>query len=178
MAKKTIFVLVLCIVALSCVYAGKSSIVVQGSPFSFQNVSTSSGNYKSTYGYGGKAGYRYEVLDNLSVGADFDISVFKFDELEKDYIVMAFRAVCGYRFDITGVFFAKFELGAGVALRSIGDRRQAVVDLQADIDAGFRISEGIAIIAGAGLELGFQKGKIVNSTDFAVKTEVGLDISL
>lgn len=52
MARKTIFVLVLCILALSCVYAGKSNIVIQGSPFSFQNVSTSSGNYRSTYGYG------------------------------------------------------------------------------------------------------------------------------
>ena len=178
MAKKTIFVLVLCILALSCVYAGKSSIVVQGSPYSFQSVSASSGTYKSTYGYGGKAGYRYEVCNNLTVGADFDLSVFKFDELEKNYMVMAFRAVGGYRFDISGVVYAKCEIGAGVALRSIGDRRQAVVDLQADFDAGFRISDSVAITAGAGLELGFQKSRSASSTDFAVKTEVGLDISL
>ncbi len=178
MARKTIFVLVLCILALSCVYAGKSNIVIQGSPFSFQNVSTSSGNYRSTYGYGAKAGYRYEVLNNLSVGADLDLSIFKFNELEKDYMVLAFRAVGGYRFDISGAIYAKCELGAGVALRSIGDKRQAVVDLQADIDAGFRISDRFAITAGAGLELGFQKGRSDSSTDFAVKTEVGLDISL
>jgi len=178
MARKTIFVLVLCILALSCVYAGKSSIVIQGSPFSFQSVSISSGDYYSTYGYGARAGYRYGVSNNFSVGGDFDLSIFKFNELENNYMIMALRAVLGYRFDISSIIYAKCELGAGVAVRSIGDKRQAVADLQADIDAGFRISDSFAITVGLGLELGFQEKKSASSTDFAVKTEVGLDISL
>ena len=38
MTRKTVLVLCLCILALSCAYAGKASIVAQVSPYSLQSV--------------------------------------------------------------------------------------------------------------------------------------------
>jgi len=178
MVKKTMVVLCLCVVALSCAFAGKSSLVLQVSPFSYQNVSVSSTNYKSTYGFGFKAGYRYEVIKNLTVGADVDLSLYKYKELDKKYVVVGMRATGAYAFDFTEAFYGKAGLGLGLAVRAIGSKSQAAFDMQADFDLGFRLSEKVSITAGTDLELGFQKGKNSKSTDFSVKVETGVEIKL
>lgn len=70
MSKKIVFVLLLCIVALSCAYAGKAVIVAQASPFSFQSVAASGGTYKSTYGFGASGGIRVDVYGVPKRNAD------------------------------------------------------------------------------------------------------------
>lgn len=178
MVKKTMVVLCLCVVALSCAFAGKSSLVLQASPFSYQNVSVSSTNYKSTYGFGFKAGYRYEVIKNLTVGADVDLNLYDYNELDNKYVVVGMRAAGAYAFDFSDAFYGKAGLGFGVAIRAIGSKSQAAFDMQADFDLGYRLSERLSITAGTDLELGFQKGKNSKSTDFAVKVETGVEIKL
>jgi len=178
MVKKTMVVLCLCVVALSCAFAGKSSLVLQASPFSYQNVSVSGANYKSTHGFGFKAGYRYEVIKDLSVGGDVDFKLYNYDELNRKYVVVGMRAMGSYAFDFSESLYGKVGLGAGLAIRAIGSRSQAAFDMQADFDLGLRLNENVSLTTGVGLELGFQKSKKTNSTDFAVKVETGVAVKL
>ena len=92
MTKKTIVVLALCIIMLSCAFAGKFSITGQVSPYSFQTVIMQSGNHDSTYGFGIKVGAGYRIRDNLDVGLDFNFDMFKYGEIDYSYLIFGFKA--------------------------------------------------------------------------------------
>ncbi|MBO4278292.1 MAG: hypothetical protein J5891_00595, partial [Spirochaetales bacterium] len=66
MKKSSILVLLLCVVALGCVYADNASIKVQVSPYSLQSINATGGKYISKYGYGANLGFRYKVWNNLT----------------------------------------------------------------------------------------------------------------
>ena len=118
MKKLVIFTLV-CVLALSCAFAGKASLKFQATPYSLQNVASSSGRFTSTYGFGAKGGFRYSLLDELSVGLDVDFLTYKYKELKTEYSVLGCRAVAGYICNFTSQFCAEAELGLGVDSRQI-----------------------------------------------------------
>ena len=179
MTKKFIIVLCLCIAAIGCTFAGKASFSLQASPFSLEKVSTTSGKYNSTYGYGLGGGFRYNIWDNLTVGADLAIDNYKFDELRYDYLVVSGRAVVGYDYNFTNKLFAQGELGIGISARaSRSDKAAANFDLHAYIGGGFRLSDELALTTGCGLDLGLLKGENTKSTDLAFETKMGLLMSL
>ena len=178
MTRKALLIICLCIVALGCAFAGKVDIVAQVSPYSVQSVAASSGKYVSTYGYGFKAGVRYEIVDHFTIGLDAGETLFKFKELAYDYQVIILRAVAGYTYDFTEKLFANAELGAGASFRSIGDKSQTSFGINAYLGGGFRLSKEFTLTLGADLDLGFQNGLKSKSTDFAAKSEVGLLLSL
>jgi len=178
MTRKAFLIVCLCIVSICCVYAGKVGFVAQGSPFSVQTVAGTSGKYVSTYGYGFKAGVRYEIVEHFTIGLDAGESMFKFKELGTDYLVIAVRAVAGYTYNFNEKLFANAELGAGISLRSIGSKSQTSFGMNAYIGAGYRLSSEFALTLGGDFDLGFQNGLKSKSTDFAFKTELGLVLSL
>ena len=73
MKKKVIFTMLLCILALSCAYAGKTSFVAQISPYSLQTVALSGNTQVSNYGYGFKGGLRYDVRSDINLGFDVEL---------------------------------------------------------------------------------------------------------
>ena len=77
MKKRTILILLLCIMAMGIVFAGKVNISAQVSPFSVQVVSASNGTFVSTYGFGAGIGHGFQGDDgslDLDLGADLLVS--------------------------------------------------------------------------------------------------------
>jgi hypothetical protein len=174
MAKKVFVVLFLCIVAMCCVYAGKVGFVAQGSPYSTQTVSSSGEKYVSTYGYGFKVGFRYELFNHFTVGLDASDAIYKYKILEYDYLVIGLRAVVGYTVNFNERFFANCEFGAGFSFRSIGEKRQKSYGINVYLGGGFRLSNELALTLGAEMDYGRQS----KSTDLAFKSQIGLVLSM
>ena len=78
MKKRTILTLLLCIMAMGIVFAGKVNISAQVSPFSVQVISASNGTFVSKYGYGAAGiGHGFQGDDgslDLDLGADLLVS--------------------------------------------------------------------------------------------------------
>ena len=174
MTKKAFLVLCLCILALSCAFAGKLSTVGHFSPFALQSVNHTSGKYSSTYGYGFNGGVRYDVYNGITAGVDLNFDVYKYDELESDYAVFGVRAVGGYIYSISEKFFALGELGVGIDNRSIGSLTQTFFAFGVDLGAGCVVSEEFKLTAGVGMDLAFQKGSSTKSTDLVFRTSLGV----
>ena len=105
MKRKAFLAAVFCLIILSCVSAGKFSIVGQVSPYSLQTVTLQSGRHSSSYGFGFTAGGRYNIIDNLTAGIDFNLDVFNYREIENKYLVIGFMAKAGYSFDFSDKVF-------------------------------------------------------------------------
>lgn len=174
MTKKAFLVLCLCIAAICCAYAGQVEFLGQGSPYSVQCVSTQSGKFDSTYGYGFKVGFRYEATDHFSLGIDASNTMFKFNELDYDYQVLGLRVVGGYTYNFNENLYVNGEVGLGFSFRSIGGKKQRSFGMGAYVGGGFRLSKELALTLGAELDFAF----LSKSTDFAAKSQAGLLLSL
>ena len=178
MSKKTIIALVLCLVALGCVYAGNSSIVAQVSPYSLQTVSASDGLHVSTYGYGAKVGYRYEVWNDLSVGADVDFSIFRFKEIDSRYKILSARALVGYTYRFTDKVFAQAELGFTMEFRSTANAKDSSVGFNLYLGGGYSFNYTVALTGGVDVGMGFQKGVNGVAPGFELRTQIGALVTL
>ena len=174
MKRKAFLAAVFCLIILSCVSAGKFSIVGQVSPYSLQTVTLQSGRHSSSYGFGFTAGGRYNIIDNLTAGIDFNLDVFKYREIENKYLVIGFMAKAGYSFDFSDKVFGEIGAGLGLDIRKIGDRSQAAFGLEMYFGGGYRFTDRISATAGLNLEHGFQG----NSTDFAARFRLGAVFAL
>ena len=181
MKKSIIMVLLLCIVALGCVYADNASIKVQVSPYSLQTINATGGKYISKYGYGANLGFRYKVWNNLTAGLDISLSIYDYAELsdlDADYNVTGFRAVAGYSYEFVPKLYGEAELSFGVDIREIAEQSMGTFGLDLYLGAGYRINDEFSVTAGAAAGIGFQAAKKAKSTDFCVKTRVGLQAEL
>lgn len=169
MKRKIIITTVLCLIALSCASAGKFSITAQFSPYSLQSVALESGIHYSSYGFGFKAGARYNIRDRLDVGLDINFDSYKYKVLDNSYLVIGFMAKTGYAFDFTEKVFGKAEIGLGLDIRKIGDRSQAAFGLELYFGGGYRFTENLSATAGLDLEHGFQG----SAADFAARFRLG-----
>lgn len=173
MKRKIIITTVLCLIALSCAFAGKFSITAQFSPYSLQSVAMESGIHYSSYGFGFKAGARYNIRDRLDVGLDINFDSYKYKVLDNSYLVIGFMAKTGYAFDFTEKVFGKAEIGLGLGIRKIGDRSQAAFGFGVYMGGGYRFTDRISATAGVDIGYGFQSGKSMNSVDFAARFRLG-----
>ena len=178
MKRKIIITTVLCLIALSCAFAGKFSITAQFSPYSLQSVAMESGIHYSSYGFGFKAGARYKILDRLDVGLDVSLDSYKYKALDSNYLVIGFMAKTGYAFDFTEKVFGKAEIGLGLDIRKIGGRSQASFGFGVYMGGGYRFTDRISATAGVDIGYGFQSGKSMNSVDFATGFRLGAIIGL
>ena len=173
MVKKTMVVLCLCVVALSCAFAGKSAVVEQASPYSHQTASASAGDFKSKYGFGFKAGYRY-ILDNgLVIEADAKYSNFKYEDVDNRYHVISFMAKVGGSQTINKITVT-VDLGGGPQLRILGDMCIVTLGLSLYSGVGYAVSDAVSIECGADMGIAFQK----NSTDLSIDALLGAVIRL
>ena len=75
MKKRTILILLLCIMAMGIVFAGKVNISAQVSPFSVQVISASNGTFVSKYGYGGSISIGSEAVIAHAEGGDGAVGI-------------------------------------------------------------------------------------------------------
>lgn len=177
--KRTLIVLVFSLLVLACTFAEVDiDIVAKVSPYSLQTVRTAGGTYVSDYGYGIAGGFRADVWNNVTAGLDLNIGFFKFDELDKDYIVVSFRGTAGYRYDFTEKLYANADLGLGLDLRKVGSVKNTSFGLNLYMGCGYRLSDEFALTGGLDLALCFQTSKKSSSTDFALRTQLGLAMAL
>lgn len=176
--KRTIIFTLLCIVALSCAFAGKTEIAVKVSPYSLQTVKTSEETYVSDYGYGVTGGFRTDVWNNVTAGFDLSIGFFKFDELENDYNVISLRGTAGYGYDFSEKLYANADLGLGFDLRKVGSVKNTSFAMNLYMGCGYRLSDEFALTGGLDFTLCFQSSKNSSSTDFELKTQFGLSMAL
>ena len=178
MKKRLFLTLMLCMMVSCLVFAGKVNISAQASPFSLQVVSASNGTFVSTYGFGAGGGFRVNVWDNLSVGMDLNLGIYKYDELDSDYLVIGVKAMAGYSYDFSDKLFAEADLGVGLDNRRIGSLKQNTFAADLYLGCGYWLSDEMAVTGGVDLGLGLQKGKYSRSTDFEAETRVGLLMAL
>ena len=174
MKRKALLAAVFCLIILSCVSAGRFSIVGQVSPYSLQTITLQTGRHSSSYGFGFTAGGRYNVVENLTAGIDVNLDVFNYREIENKYVVIGFMAKAGYSFDFTEKIFGEAEIGLGLDIRKIGDRSQAAFGMEAYFGGGYRFTDRISATAGLDLEHGFQG----SSADFAARFRLGAVLAL
>ena len=173
MVKKSFLVLCLCIVALSCAFAGKSTVVVQGSPYAYQKASAAGGDFESIYGFDFKAGYRYDVKGGLIVGADVKYSNFRYADVDSRYQIVSFMAKAGGSQTVRKLTLT-IELGCGAQLRILGDKKIATLGLNLYSGAGYAVSDTVSVEYGMDMGIAFQK----NSTDLSIDLLVGAAIRL
>ena len=177
--KRTLIVLVFSLLVLACTFAEVDiDIVAKVSPYSLQTVRTAGGTYVSDYGYGVAGGFRADVWNNVTAGLDLNIGFFKFNELDKDYNVISLRGTAGYRYDFTEKLYANADLGLGLDLRKVGSVENTSFGLNLYMGCGYRLSDDFALTGGLDLALCFQTSKNSSSTDFALRTQLGLAMAL
>ena len=169
MKRKIFIITVICVLTLSCAFAGRFSITAQLSPYSLQSVAMESGIHYSSYGFGFKAGARYNIWDRLDVGLDISLDSYRYKVLDSSYLVIGFTAKAGYAFDFTEKTFGQAEAGLGLDIRKIGDRTQAAFGLELYFGGGYRFTENLSATAGLDLEHGFQG----SAADFAARFRLG-----
>ena len=178
MKRKALLAAVFCLIILSCVSAGRFSIVGQVSPYSLQTITLQTGRHNSSYGFGFTAGGRYNINDNLTAGLDFNLDVFNYKEIENKYLVVGFMAKAGYLCDFSDKVFGEIGAGLGLDIRKVGDRSQSTFGLEMYFGGGYRFTDRISATAGLDLEHGFQKGKEEGSADFAARLRLGAVFTL
>ena len=172
--RRIIIALFICLLVLSCVYAGQTSLRGQVSPYSLQGVFIEGEKFYSSYGFAFKGGMRHNILNGLTVGADFNLEIYRYKVLENSYVILGFMPKAGYCLDFSELFFAEAEIGLGLEARKVANKVQAAFGMKLYIGAGYRFNEIISATLGVDLGLGFQKGKNSKSTDFSVQTQLGV----
>lgn len=178
MRKKIIFTMLFCILALSAVYAGKASFVAQISPYSLQTVPLSDKTHVSDYGYGAKVGFRYDVRSDISLGADVELGVYKYDEFESDFDVFAVRLLFGYRYIFNPSIYIQSEFGLSLDKKQISEASIKSVGLNMYLGCGYVISEQLTATLGTDIGAGFQKGNGDIAANFLFKTQLGVIVAL
>ena len=178
--KKKVFITLMCLlVALAFVSASEHFVTAQVSPYSFENTKTNDVNVGSKYGFGFKAGYRYNVWNNLTVGADATYQGYTPKLLDASMIsIIGLKARVGYFYPINDQFYVEAGLGAGADLKIQGSEKKANFALAADVSGGYKFNEQLTFMAGADFRLGFEKKNDVNATRFEIVPMLGATYAL
>ena len=181
MTKKVLAVLVVGILVLCAVFASKTSVEVQVSPFSFQKIKLNTpAEYDSEYGWGAKVGYIYNVTPQVYAGVDFSYSNFKIEKQDNRYLVWSLMAKGGVFVDIAKSFKVDMALQAGADLRVWGDLSKFYPTAGFYLGGLCSVSENLGLTAGADLRFAWQDNKdsAYSSMDTDVMLNVGVRVDL
>ncbi len=172
--RRIIVVVVMCLLALFYAFAGKTSLRGQISPYSLQGVFIEGDKFFSSYGFSFKGGMRHNIWNNLTVGADLNLEIYRYKVLDSSYVILGFMPKVGYSLDFSETFFAEAEIGLGMETRKVANRAQVAFGMVLYLGAGYRLNEAISATFGVDLGLGFQKGRKSKATDFSLQTQMGV----
>ena len=179
MLKKSVLLVIVLIVALSCAFAGSSDkgvIDITLTPSSKQMIKVDKDTYKSTSGFGASVGYMKSVAKGLSVGAALEWGNFKQEKLLSygAFNTVAILARCDYKFNLSEKVFADAGLGLGYELCIVGKNtfNSFVAELTGEF--GITVDSVFSVLAGAKGKAAIQKTTQV----FSVLPFVGAGITL
>ena len=154
-------------------------ITFNANPYAFQHVHLKNGDkFNSKYGFGVNAGYRYS-FGLFNAGLEIGYNNFNYENYDR-YHILSFTAMGGMSYYFTPEFFLDGDLGAGLDIRFMGDENRANVTTLARVNAGYWLTDLIALTGGADLKLSWQNHEVNNlrSTDLGVYVNLGAKISL
>lgn len=180
MVKRTILILVVCLIALSGVFADglkRDVIKVSVIPSSFQVIKIGDDAYRSSDGFGLSAGYMKNVWKGLSAGGSLEWTSYKQDKLPGygAFNNIALLAEGSYRLDLSEKVFAQAGLGLGYEMCIAGKggvTNSFVSELSGNLGIG--IDNRFSVVGGVKAKIAVQNGTNI----YSVLPSVGADISL
>ncbi len=179
MRKKTVAILAIALLSLTCVFAGHS-LSLQISPYATQTISfQTSKEYSSENGIGMKTGYRYSYSKEAFVGADILFEDYTYENSDNSYIVFSTMAKYGFQIPIND-FYLDFDMGAGIDLRSHNSITKAYPSFGTYLGAGYKADDRFSFTVGMDFHAAWQSHSTeeLSSTDTAVLFNFGGRIDL
>ena len=180
MSKRIVLILSICVIALSCVYAGSSDkgvIDVSLSTSSYQMIVVDKDIYRATSGLAASVGYMNNVWKGLSVGAALEWSNYKQEKLVPygSFNNIAVLARCSYKIGLSEKVFADAGLGLGYEFSIVG-KDNTFHSFVAELNGGFGIiiDDVFSLLAGAKAKAVIQKTTHI----YSVLPYIGAGISL
>ena len=174
--KKTILVLALVVLAVSCVFAGTHSVKGGMTAYGFQRFSSSDKSVNSVnnrYGLGGSLGYEYDINDKLFAGLDVKyVSNWMKEKENLTDISALLRA--GYRFAVNEKFDAYAAAEGGINYQCFEEDHAILVPF--GIVGGARYTFAEKFKAFAELENLYQLSKIDEVNYLNIKLNVNLGV--
>jgi len=177
---KRLFVLILIgVLATGFVFASKSSISVQASPFAYQKVRFDNDwNYSSSFGFGARVSYKYNPSESFAMGLSSSILDFKI--LGDRYLVFSITGEIGVIAEITETIDLYFDMGLGADYRVYRGLKQFYPAYSLGFGSDYYVAEPLAFTFGAELRFCQQENEIpeFSSTDYNLVYYVGLKAKL
>lgn len=166
MSKRIISILVVCVLALACVFAdsidsesSKGYFAFNAAPSSYQWMKVNEDVYQSTDGFAGSVGYVYNAWKGLEIGADVDFSGYDQYKIANfgSYYNLGLLLKAGWKFQLSEKVFAGAGLGLGYEASLIGKKFYSAVCAELYGKVGFAIDDTFALVAGANAKASIQK---------------------
>ena len=179
MAKRIVSILVVCVLALSCVFAESANggiIDVSVSPSAFQWIKVEEDVYRSTSGIAASVGYMKNVWKGLAVGAGIEWSNYQQEKLVPygSFNNVALLARCGYAFKLSEKVFLDAGIGLGYEIVMAGKNISHSFCSEIDLNMGMVIDDVFSFSAGAKGRAVIQKASQV----FSVMPSLSVGITL
>jgi len=185
MSKRIISILVVCVLALSCVFAGtdgeqanagKGILLVSGSPSAYQWIKVDQDIYKSTCGVAASVGYLWNVVKGLKVGASVEWTNFTQEKLSiyGSFNNIALLARASYGGMLSEKVFANAGLGLGYEVVLAGNNVSHAFCTELDANMGVVVDDVFSFFAGVKGMAVIQKA----SQSFSVMPSLGAGITL
>lgn len=180
--KKSITVALLCLLVCAFVFASDHNINVQVSPYSYQHIGLRvPAEYKSDYGWGLKAGYRFHYSEVGEIGADFSFSDYKYSsDTSNRYLVYSLLVNVGTQIKITKAMGLDIDFGAGAEIRNWKSVTNVYPVFGCYVGLSYAVSPMVDLTAGTDLRIGWQdnNNSFYSSNDFDVICNLGARINL
>jgi len=162
MLKKWFFVLLICIMALPCLFAGQrgSNVIdLSMTPSSYQIIKVGDDTYEAASGLAASAGYMRSFKNGLSAGGSIEWSNYKQEKLLPygSFNNIAILARGNYRFALSERVFAETGLGLGYEMCVVGKNVTNSFVAEINGDFGIIIDDVFSLLAGAKAKIAVQK---------------------
>ena len=181
MSKRIVSILVVCVLALACVFAGtdgekKGILLVSGSPSAYQWIKVDQDIYKSTSGVAASVGYVWNVVKGLNVGASVEWTNFTQEKLSiyGSFNNIALLARVGYGGLLSEKVFMNAGLGLGYEFVLAGNNISHAFCTELDANMGVVVDDVFSFFAGVKGRAVIQKA----SQSFSVMPSLGAGIAL
>ena len=181
MSRRLIVLLLVSVLALSCVFASKNTVNVQLSPYAYQKVKFKSGTeFKTMYCFGAKAGYRYALTDSISIGAFVSYENFKFNSIDDRYHVLSLMPELGTTVKLSDMLDLDFAFALGADYRIFKNEKHLYPAGSGYIGLSVNVSELVSVTAGSELKICYQSNSngSLSSTDTNLIFSLGSKINL
>lgn len=141
--KKTISILVLIAIAVSCVFAGTQSFKASITPYAFQGITSSdkdTDGVHNSYALGGRFGYEYIFDNNFIVGVDTKVKTNWFKDSENNLVDVMLMTQVGHAFNLENVdIYLNGELGVG--LQCINGKTSTLMPFGIEVGCTYKFAE-------------------------------------